>query len=100
MEKASEKKTLHLNHSENILDLKAADPFITNTRQSLPARMAYNEPVTEQFNTTSIMKKDYGPFVSRSYVQIILVNIFKNMFYHSPYFSLILHIVIIKRTRK
>lgn len=66
VEKAQPQKALHLSHSENILDLKAADPFITNTRESLPARMSYIEPVAERFNTTSVMKKDYGPFVSRS----------------------------------
>lgn len=60
------RKTLHLTHSENILDLKAADPFITNTRESLPARMAYAEPEPEQTNTKSVMKKDFAPLVSRS----------------------------------
>ena len=71
VEVAPKKKSLHLAHSENILDLKAADPFITNTRESLPARMNYIEPVPEQSNTTSVMKKDYGPLVSRSYVIVV-----------------------------
>ncbi|KAH3852062.1 hypothetical protein DPMN_094557 [Dreissena polymorpha] len=65
-EKVPKKKMYHLTHSENILDLKAADPHVTNTRESLPARMSYAEPLAEQYNTTSVMKKDYGPIVSRS----------------------------------
>jgi hypothetical protein len=66
VEVAPPRKAQHLTHSENILDLKAADPFITNTRESLPARMNYIEPYPEQSNTTSVMMKDYGPMVSRS----------------------------------
>ncbi|XP_045165354.1 uncharacterized protein LOC123529189 [Mercenaria mercenaria] len=65
-EVAPPKKALHLTHSQNILDLKAADPFITNTRESLPARMNYRDPRPEQYNSTSVMKKDYGPIVTRS----------------------------------
>lgn len=65
-EKVREGKAFHLTHSENILDLKAADPYITNTRESLPARMAYSAPWPEQANTTSVMKKDFSPFNVRS----------------------------------
>ncbi|XP_052769192.1 uncharacterized protein LOC128209273 [Mya arenaria] len=64
-EKVSKQKTLHLTHSENILDLKAADPYVTNTREALPARMSYREPGAEQYNNTSVMKKDFGPMLSR-----------------------------------
>lgn len=56
----------HLSHSENMLDLKAADPHLTNTKESLPARMNYIPQQKERYNTTSIMKKDYGPLESRS----------------------------------
>ena len=56
----------HLTHSQNTLDLKAADPHITNTKESLPARMSYAPPPKEHYNTTSIMKKDYGPLPTRS----------------------------------
>lgn len=55
----------HLSHSANTLDLRAADPYITNTRESLPARLSYSAPQAERSNTTSIMKKDYGPLGSR-----------------------------------
>ena len=56
----------HLSHSQNMLDLNAADPHITNTKESLPARHAYVPPPRESYNTTSIMKKDYGPLPTRS----------------------------------
>jgi len=63
---------LHLSHSQNILDLKAADPYITNTRESLPARLGYSVPMIERSNTTSIMKKDYGPLTRRRYVDVFV----------------------------
>lgn len=56
----------HLSQSQNTLDLKAADPHITSTRESLRARLNYAPPPTEPYNTASIMKKDYGPLGSRS----------------------------------
>ena len=60
------KKLRYLTHSENTVDLQAADPHITNTREGLPARMAYNSPTFERAHTTSIMKKDFGPMATRS----------------------------------
>ena len=59
-------KFQHLTHSQNTLDLKAADPHITNTRESLPARMGYVPAPLERYNTTSVMKKDYAPLGARS----------------------------------
>lgn len=56
----------HLTHSQNTLDLKAADPHITNTRESLPARMGYVPAPLERYNTTSVMKKDYAPLGARA----------------------------------
>jgi len=66
VEKVPDRKSLHLTHSENILDLLPADPHVTNTREALPARMAYQRPPMERYNTTSVMKKDYGPMRTRS----------------------------------
>ncbi|XP_061174243.1 uncharacterized protein LOC133183298 [Saccostrea echinata] len=58
-EKNASVKFKHVSMSENTQDLKAADPYVVSKQESLMARAAHRDPLTEHAFTTSVMKADY-----------------------------------------
>ncbi|XP_048259678.1 uncharacterized protein LOC124146663 isoform X1 [Haliotis rufescens] len=55
----------HLNASENTQDMKAADPYVSSSKEALTIRNLFEPAKTEAAFNTSVMKSDYTPLGRR-----------------------------------